>query len=92
MLVDGLSAAEARKQLHLAFRHMDCCLRALRGEDVKPVDMIDTDESIAQELFWECVKCSSEINVLNDILDSGDEWTDYALLLPADFDYYSTCT
>ena len=84
MLVDGLDAKEARKQLHLAYRHMERCRRALLGEDTLPVDILDTEDSIARELFWQCVRCSEE-------LEYEDDSSDVCLVIPAVMDYYSTC-
>lgn len=84
MLVDGLSAKEARKQLHLAYRHMDRCRRALLGEDTLPVDILDTEDSIAQELYWQCVRCSEE-------LDCVDEEPSVEIIIPTVIEFYSTC-
>lgn len=83
-LVSGLSAAEARKELHLAYRHMERCRRALLGEDVEPVGMLDTEDSIAEELFWQCVRCAEE-------MDYVDDEPDVFLVIPAEIEFYSTC-
>lgn len=52
--VAGLSEADAREQLILAYLQMERCLDVLRGRDVEPVAMMDNGESSDLELFYKC--------------------------------------
>ena len=63
--VGGLSNAECREQLALAYMQMELCLAVLRGEEVEPVDMKDNGESSDLELFYQCKKVSEELVYLN---------------------------
>lgn len=63
--VSRLSPAEARMQLVLAYLHMERCQQVLRGDDVKPVGMMDNGESSDLELFYQCKKVREELDYLN---------------------------
>ena len=68
--VDGLSVAQCRRELTLAYTQMECCIRALKGEDVEPVEMMDNGESTDLELFYACVKHAEELAYLNGMAAS----------------------
>lgn len=54
--VNGLSVADVREQLVLAFLMMECCCKVLDGERVEPVVMEDNGFSSDLELYYKCLK------------------------------------
>lgn len=68
--VEGLSDAQCRRELTLAYIQMERCIMALRGEDVEPVAMMDNGESTDLELFYSCVKHAEEKAHLSGMLSS----------------------
>ena len=70
--VGGLSEAECREQLALAYVQMELCQAVLRGEDVEPVEMKDNGVSSDLELFYQCKKVAEELVYLNEQMNKKD--------------------
>ena len=70
--IGGLSEAECRDQLALAYMQMELCQSVLRGEEVEPVEMKDNGESSDLELFYQCKKAAEEIVYLNEQMSKKD--------------------
>jgi hypothetical protein len=60
--VSGLTEAEAREQLKLAYEQMELCNELLHGHKAEPVEMKDNGLSSDLELFYSCKKIRIELN------------------------------
>ena len=65
--VSQLTPEQLREQLALAYLQMELCIRALKGENVEPVEMMDNGHSSDLELFYSCKKSAAELAELNRV-------------------------
>ena len=71
--VNQLSPDQVREQLVLAYLQMEKCIKALKGYDVEPVEMLDNGDSSDLELFYRCKKVAEELSHLNEIASKPDK-------------------
>lgn len=90
--VNQLSPDECREQLVLAYLQMEKCCKALKGDNVEPVKMMDNGESSDLELFYRCKKVRKELDLLErDSSCRGSEGIRFGInveLVPLDVEFH----
>lgn len=62
LFIDGLSEAEVRGELMLAYECMEQCVQVLTGKNgIKPVEMKDNGISSDLELFYTCKNAAEQM-------------------------------